>query len=140
MSAIDHDISIISHIVVLYDFHHNQLLIRLVMTVQYCFRRKPLLYDRSHCCPIWFSSQITLGLIDHDSSISFLAYTASLCPETSLFLSQTTPDLIGENNLVSLLAYTAPVQSIMSLSLLVFVRDRTRFSRSRQLNFGFGVD
>ena len=56
-NLIVHDISRISHIVVLYNFHHNQHLIRLVTIVQYRFQRKPHLCNRSHRCLVQFLSQ-----------------------------------------------------------------------------------
>ena len=130
----------ISHIVVLYDFHHNQHPIQLVTIVQYHFQHRPHLYDRSCHCPVWFLSQKTPGSINHDRSISFSMYTASLRLVTSLFSSQTTFDLIGHNNPILLLAYIALVKLIMSLSLLVVIRDHTQFNRSRQLSFYFCVD
>ena len=74
----------ISHIAILSGFHHSGDLIRSVVTVQYCFRHRPYLYDQSHQCSIWFSSQMTLGLIGHDNSIN-INHTYRICHVVILF-------------------------------------------------------
>ena len=61
----------IDHVVVLFGFHHKPNPVRSIMTTQFLFRCRPHLYDQSHSCPIWFSSQSTPDLICHKSRVSF---------------------------------------------------------------------
>lgn len=51
--SIDH-IYTIYNIVVLFSFHPSRHLVQLVITVQYHFRHRPYLYDRSCHCPNGF--------------------------------------------------------------------------------------
>ena len=60
------------------------------------------------------------------------------CPV--LFSSQTTQGLIGFDSSVLVLAYTTPIQSIKSLSYLIFVINRTWSNQSWYLNIVFGID
>lgn len=56
------------------------------------------------------------------------------------FLSQTAPGPISHKSSISFSTQTIPLQSVKSLSYLVFVRDHTRFDRLQQPSFIFGVD
>ena len=68
----------------------------------------------------------------------YLYNRSSHCP--IWFLSETTLGLIDYNNPVSFLVQTTPLRSIISLSYLVFITNRTWSNRPRQLNFIFGID
>ena len=85
----------IKYVVVMFVFPHRLYQVQSITTIQNCFWCRLYLLDQSRCCPIQFSSLIALdqislnssvwvltqtrsGLIDHDSSVSFLAYTASI--------------------------------------------------------------
>ena len=63
----------ISHVVVLYCFCHGSHLIWLIMITEFHFWRRLYLYDRSHYCPIRFSSSTAPGPIDHNNLVSFSA-------------------------------------------------------------------
>ena len=52
--------------------------------LNFVFRRKTHLYNQSRIYPIWFSSQLVLDSIDHDSSISFVSQIAPVLMVTSL--------------------------------------------------------
>lgn len=67
------------------------------------------MYDRSHHCFVYFSSQIACCSIGHDS-------------------------------LVPISTWTTPVQSISSLSCLVFIMDHTLLDQSWKFTFDFDID
>ena len=56
------------------------------------------------------------------------------------FLSQMTLDSIGLDNLVSFSMQTVVIQSITSLSCLIFITDHTWPDRPQQLSFDFGTN
>ena len=66
---VDHTYTI-SYVIVVFGFPHRPHPIQLVMTTQFHFQRIPHLYDQSHCCLVWFSSQIVASQIGLDSSFS----------------------------------------------------------------------
>ena len=88
-------------VVVMFVFPHKLYQVQSITTIQNCFWCRLYLFDYSRCCPIQFSSLIALdqislnssvwvltwtrsGLIDHDSSVSFSAYIASIQSVTQL--------------------------------------------------------
>ena len=85
----------ISYIVVLSGFNHRPHRFQSIMTTQFCFQLGLYLYDQSHHCPVQFLSQIVLGSISHDSSISFSTQTRLILSVTSLsyhvFITNYTP-------------------------------------------------
>ena len=133
----------IDHIIVLSCFHLRSYPVRQVLTVEFWFRHRPNLYDRSCRCPIRFSSQSEPSLISHGSSISFSMQTTfvqlvSSCPIQ--FSTQSTPDSIDHDSSVSFFVQVTLVRSIMSLSYLVLVTDGTQSNQLQQLNLVFDVN
>ena len=51
----------IGHVIVFSCFCQRLHLFQSITKDHYCFHRRLYLYDQSHHCPIWFSSQITLN-------------------------------------------------------------------------------
>ena len=154
--GIDH-ICAINHVVVLIGFHHSRYLIRSIMIVQYYFQHRLHLHDWSRRCLVWFLSQMALGPIDYDNSVSFQhrlhlteqvpaiqfwfrhrldLYNQSR-PCLVQFLSQTKPDSISHRSSVLFLTSTAFLRIDMQQSYLVFVIVSTRFDQSRQFSIIF---
>ena len=133
----------IDHVVVPSGFHHRPHPVRQVLTVQFQFRCRPDLYDRSRRCLIWFSSQTIRDPIIHDNSFRFqhrlhLYDKSHRCPIQ--FLSQSTLDSISHYNLVSFSMQIAPVRQVTSLSYLLFIIGYTRSNRSQQFSIIFNIE
>ena len=52
-------------------FQHSWHLVQSILTAQFHFWHRLHLYNRSHRCLVWCSSQTTPSMIDYDSSVSF---------------------------------------------------------------------
>ena len=131
---------IINHVVVLSGFCHRLDSFRLITITQFCFRSRPHLYDQSHSRHIWISLELALKLINHNSSILWKhrahLYNRS-CRFPIWFSSQTVLGQIDHDNLVSFSAYNPPSRSIISLSCLVFISNRTYTIDQVDILFGF---
>ena len=68
----------INHVIVLSGFHHKWHTTRQVLIIKFRFRRRPNLYNMSHCCHVLCSSQTEPGLIGHYNSVSFSMWTTSV--------------------------------------------------------------
>ena len=122
----NHQTYLIDHAVVLSCFNHRLHPVRSIMTTLFRFQHRLHLFDRSCRCPVWFSSQTTVGLIDHENPISFLSQIAPIQLITLLFC------------LVFLTNHTRS-DRFRQFSFS-FGIDRTQSDRSRQLSFIFGID
>lgn len=111
------------------------------MVAQFGFRRIPHLYNQSHHCPVWFSSQSAPCLISHYSLVSFLAWIEPTRSITSFYFqcsSYIALRSIGHDNSISFSVQIVLVRLIM-LSYLAFITNSNLSSESRQLNFTFFI-
>lgn len=130
----------ISHIVVLFGFHHNWHPIRSDMIVQCRFQHRLQLYDQSLYCPVWFSSQKTLGPISHNNSICVNhTYTIG-----HVFVLSDFHHRLHTAKQVSTVEFRFwRRQDLYDWSRcypIGFYHRRTWFNQSQQLIFIFGVD
>ena len=120
-------------VVVLSGFYQIPHLVRSITITQFRFRLRPHLYDRSSHYSIWFWSQIVHTQLDR--SWPFNSVSASIRPiwsitSLSCLAFVTYQTLFHNNSSLSFLVYTIPVQLVMLLSYLIFIKDGTRSDRS----------
>ena len=74
----------IGHVVVLSIFHERPHLVQSIMIIQFLFRCKSHLYNYSHRCCVWSSSQTIPYQIEHESFVLFLVQSGPVRSVTSL--------------------------------------------------------
>ena len=148
--VVDH-ICTISHVVVLSSFCLSQHLVQSIKEIQYRFRCRSHLYNRSHCYHVLFSSKMTPSSVGTNSLILVLTQTKPIQSVTSLFLLVFVTDRVPSNQsqllsfvfsvdhicmishivvLFGLHQSGHPIQSTTSLFYLVFITDYTQSNRS----------
>ena len=113
------------------------------MIVQYRFRHRLHLYNRSRRSPLQFSSQTTPSPISHDYSLPFSTQTTFVPLVTSLSYLVFNIDYTWSERYRQFgfdFGVNQTYRLVMSLSCLVFITDPTWSDQSQQFNFVFGID